>query len=51
MLWRAKGTPLDNLSGANVTELRGFALVRKCCCAGTPKRGCALFTISHLHPS
>jgi hypothetical protein len=35
MPWRVKGSPLDNLSGANVTDLRGFALVRKCCCAGT----------------
>ena len=33
-----KGSPLDNLAGANLTDLRGFVLVRKRCCAGTPKR-------------
>jgi hypothetical protein len=33
---RDKGSPLDNLAGANVTDLRGFVLVRKRCCAGTP---------------
>jgi hypothetical protein len=33
----AKGSPLGNLAGANVTDLRGFVLVRKRCCAGTPK--------------
>jgi hypothetical protein len=32
-LW---GSPLDNLAGANVTDLRGFVLVRKRYCAGTP---------------
>src|SRR6266545_2134192 len=32
----AKGSPLDNLAGANVTDLRGFVLLRKRCCAGTP---------------
>jgi hypothetical protein len=32
----AKGSPLDNLAGANVTDLRGFVLVKKRCCAGTP---------------
>jgi hypothetical protein len=31
-----KGSPLDNLAGANVTDLRGFVLVKKRCCAGTP---------------
>ena len=30
------GSPLDNLAGANVTDLRGFVLVKKRCCAGTP---------------
>ena len=33
----AKRSPLDNLAGANVTDLRGFLLVKKGCCAGTPK--------------
>jgi uncharacterized protein (TIGR03083 family) len=36
---RGKGSPLGNLAGANVTDLRGFVLVRKRCCAGTPKGG------------
>ena len=31
-----KGSPLDNLAGANVTDLRGFVLLRKRCCTGTP---------------
>jgi hypothetical protein len=31
-----KGSPLDNLAGATVTDLRGFVLVRKRHCAGTP---------------
>jgi hypothetical protein len=33
-----EGSPLDNLAGANVTDLRGFVLLRKRCCAGTPER-------------
>jgi hypothetical protein len=33
----AKGSPLDNLAGAHVTDLRGFVLMRKRCCTGTPK--------------
>jgi hypothetical protein len=32
-----KESPLDNLAGAHVTDLRGFVLVRKRCCTGTPK--------------
>jgi hypothetical protein len=30
-------SPLDNLAGANVTDLRGFMLARKRCCTGIPK--------------
>jgi hypothetical protein len=33
----AKGSPLDYLAEATVTDLRGFVLVRKRCQAGTPK--------------
>ena len=33
-----KESPLDNLAGAHVTDLRGFVLVRKRCCTGTPNR-------------
>jgi hypothetical protein len=32
-----KRSPLDNVAVAHVTDLRGFVLVRKRCCTGTPK--------------
>jgi hypothetical protein len=32
----AKGSPLDYLAEVNMTDLRGLALARKRCCAGTP---------------
>jgi hypothetical protein len=45
------GSPLDNLAGATVTDLRGFVLVRKRRCAGTSwvalsfqKRRCIIVT-------
>jgi hypothetical protein len=45
-----KGSPLDNLAGANVTDLRGFVLVKKRCCAGTPK-GVAEWDAAGMGPS
>ena len=32
----SKGSPLDYLAEVNLTDLRGLALARKRCCAGSP---------------